>query len=85
MGDIKYSQAIGQDSDNILALFRDEIMINDNEMGVRVLKQREGVLGKAIINWDFHRMNFKSIYAESSANDNNDGSDEPSNKVMSVD
>lgn len=86
LGDIKYSQAIGQDSDNILALFRDEIMINDNEMGVRVLKQREGVLGKAIINWDFHRMNFKSIYAESSADNNSDNrTPEDNDKIMSVD
>lgn len=86
LGDIKYSQAIGQDSDNILALFRDEIMINDNEMGVRVLKQREGVLGKAIINWDFNHMNFKSIYSESSASDNAEsGSEEPNDKIMGVD
>lgn len=64
LGDIKYSQAIGMDSDNILAMYRDEIMYNDNEMGVRVLKQREGVTGKAVINWDFHKMNFRGIYAE---------------------
>lgn len=86
LGDIKYSQAIGQDSDNILALFRDEVMINDNEMGVRVLKQREGVLGKAIINWDFDTMNFKSIYSESVAGDSLDeDSEEDNNKIMSVD
>ena len=85
LGDIKYSQAIGQDSDNILALFRDDIMFNDNEMGVRVLKQREGMTGKAIINWDFNHMNFKSIYAESSASDNNSGDEESSDKVMSID
>ena len=87
LSDIKYSQAIGQDSDNILALFRDEVMINDDEMGVRVLKQREGVLGKAIINWNFRKMNFKSIYAESSATDfeNNGEEDAPSEKTFSVD
>ena len=88
LSDIKYSQAIGQDSDNILALFRDEVMINDDEMGVRVLKQREGVLGKAIINWNFRKMNFKSIYAESSATDfenNGDEEDAPSEKTFSVD
>lgn len=86
LGDIKYSQAIGQDSDNILALFRDEIMINDNEMGVRVLKQREGVLGKAIINWNFNIMNFKSIYSESSANTfEGDETPEDNDKIMSVD
>ena len=87
LGDIKYSQAIGQDSDNILALFRDEIMINDNEMGVRVLKQREGVLGKAIINWNFNIMNFKSIYSESSANtfEGDESTPEDNDKIMSVD
>lgn len=86
LGDIKYSQAIGQDSDNILALFRDEVMINDSEMGVRVLKQREGILGKAIISWDFETMNFKSIYSEDSAGDSLDeDSEEDNNKIMSVD
>ena len=64
LGSIMYTQSIGQDSDNVLALFRDEVMINDKEMGIKVLKQREGVLGKVIINWDFDRMNFKSIYSE---------------------
>lgn len=66
LGSIMYTQSIGQDSDNVLALFRDEVMINDREMGIKVLKQREGVLGKVIINWDFDRMNFKSIYSEGS-------------------
>ena len=68
LGSIMYTQAIGQDSDSVLALFRDEIMLNDREMGIKVLKQREGVLGKVIINWNFDTMNFKSIYAEDSAN-----------------
>lgn len=86
LGDIKYSQAIGQDSDNILALFRDEIMINDNEMGVRVLKQREGVLGKAIINWNFNIMNFKSIYSDSDSGDfDNEDATSDDGKIMSVD
>lgn len=87
LGDIKYTQAIGQDSDNVLALFRDEIMINDKEMGVKVLKQREGILGKVIINWNFNKMNFKSIYAESSEANLNNEDDEPeeNDKIMSVD
>ena len=68
LGSIMYTQAIGQDSDSVLAVFRDEIMLNDREMGIKVLKQREGVLGKVIINWNFDTMNFKSIYAEDSAN-----------------
>lgn len=88
LGSIMYTQSIGQDSDNVLALFRDEIMINDREMGVKVLKQREGVLGKVIINWDFDHMNFKSIYSESTANDDFAGDEttpEDNDKIMSVD
>ena len=82
-----YTQSIGQDSDNVLALFRDEIMINDREMGIKVLKQREGVLGKVIINWDFDKMNFKSIYSESTSSDDfeNDSESEEDSKIMSVD
>lgn len=74
LGSIMYSQSIGQDSDNVLALFRDEIMINDKEMGIKVLKQREGTLGKVTINWDFTIMNFDSIFSENEAED--DFSDE---------
>lgn len=87
LGDIKYSQAIGQDSDNILALFRDEIMFNDNEMGVRVLKQREGVTGKAILSWNFNNMNFKGIYSEhdGGADPNVDSGEETNDKTFSVD
>ena len=88
LGSIMYTQSIGQDSDNVLALFRDEIMINDREMGVKVLKQREGVLGKVIINWDFDHMNFKSIYSESSASDEFSGDEatpEENDKIMNVD
>jgi len=88
LGSIMYTQSIGQDSDNVLALFRDEIMINDKEMGVKVLKQREGVLGKVIINWNFDKMNFKSIYSESSdGNDSSDNSEpeDTNDKIMSVD
>lgn len=66
LGSIMYTQAIGQDSDNVLALFRDEVMINDREMGLKVLKQREGTLGKMTMNWDFDSMNFSEIYMEQS-------------------
>lgn len=74
LGSIMYTQSIGQDSDNVLALFRDEVMINDREMGIRVLKQREGTLGKVTLNWDFTTMNFDSIFSENEAED--DFSDE---------
>jgi replicative DNA helicase len=86
LGSIMYSQAIGQDSDNVLALFRDEVMINDREMGVKVLKQREGVLGKVLIQWDFNRMNFDSIYSESSGDNAEQGytDEEYEGNIMSV-
>lgn len=73
---IMYTQAIGQDSDNIIALYRDEVMRNDDEMGIKVLKQREGSLGKAIVNWNFDNMDFSDIYSEdvdSSTNDHEGG------------
>lgn len=62
---IMYTQAVGQDSDDIWALYRDDIMKADNEMGLKILKQREGDLGKLVLNWDFTTMNFSEIYSES--------------------
>ena len=86
LGSIMYTQSIGQDSDNVLALFRDEVMLNDKEMGIRILKQREGTLGKVIINWDFDRMRFDSIYAEDSVEDvsNDDNDNEDSGKRIDI-
>lgn len=72
LGSIMYTQAIGQDSDNVLALYRDEVMINDREMGLKVLKQREGTLGKMTLNWDFDNMNFSEIYMEQSEDNADD-------------
>ena len=81
LGSIMYTQAIGQDSDNVLALFRDEVMINDHEMGLKVLKQREGTLGKMTLNWDFDCMNFSEIYMEQSDSASDDGDDIPDNTL----
>ena len=55
---------VTHNSDNVLALFRDETMIADQEMGVKVLKQREGECGKVFMQWDFDHMKFGTIYAE---------------------
>ena len=89
LGSIMYAQSVGQDSDNVLALFRDEVMINDKEMGVKVLKQREGVLGKVIISWDFDKMDFKSIYSEDTSGEDNspEGEDsaEDNDRILGVD
>ena len=71
LGNIGYSRAIGADSDVVLALFRDEQMLEDNEMQVKVLKQREGTLGNVMMNWDFNTMDFSAIYSTS---------DDPRNK-----
>lgn len=84
LGSIMYTQSIGQDSDNVLALFRDEIMLNDKEMGIKVLKQREGVLGKVIINWNFDKMDFKSIYSEGSDDNSNENDSDEDSKVIDM-
>lgn len=84
LGSIMYTQSIGQDSDNVLALFRDEVMLNDKEMGIKVLKQREGVLGKVIINWNFDKMDFKSIYSEGSDDNSNENDSDEDSKVIDM-
>lgn len=64
LGDISFSQAIGQDSDNVLTAYRTPIMYTDKEMCVKILKGREGGTGKAMLSWDFSNMQFKEIYNE---------------------
>ena len=55
-------------------------------MGIKVLKQREGVLGKVLIQWDFHRMNFNSIYSESTSDAGGEGytDEEYEDNIMKV-
>lgn len=90
LGDIKYAQAVGQDSDTVIELYRDELMIQDREMGARLLKQREGILGKVIFQWDFDKMNFSDIYYECDESDDNpdednsNSSDEPKGVLNDV-
>ena len=72
MGNIGFSKYIGADSDVVLALFRDEYMIEDHEMGIKILKQREGALGKLFMNWDFRTMNFAPIDNRTSQGDDED-------------
>lgn len=64
LGAIKYSQSTAMDSDNVIFLFREGTMYTDKELGMQILKQREGVLAKIVINWDFDNMNFDDIYLE---------------------
>ena len=64
LGSISYSQSVGMDSDNVFAIFRDETMIKDREMKLKILKQREGGMGTVTLNWDFSKMDFSEIYSE---------------------
>lgn len=87
LGDIKYTQAIGQDSDIVMALYRDEVMINDREMGLSVLKNREGEGGKLTLDWDFSCMHFDEIYGD--VHTEEEGEDEAddlvNNNTLSID
>lgn len=69
LDDIMYTQAVSQDSDDVYALFRDEVMINDNEMCLAIRKQREGGLGKIMFDWNFNEMIFGEIYSQDSEED----------------
>ena len=48
-------------------------MLEDREMKVKVLKQREGTTGSVLLNWDFSTMNFSSIYSDVSQEQANEG------------
>lgn len=72
---IGFSKAIGHDSDVVLSLFQDEIMREDREMKLKVLKQREGVLGSVMLSWDFTTMNFQAIYSKTEEDMSNGDSD----------
>lgn len=67
---IGFSKAIGHDSDVVLGLVRDEEMIEDKEMKVKILKQREGTLGSVVLNWDFSTMDFSTLYSETQSDNN---------------
>lgn len=81
LGNISYSQAIGQDSDCVLAMFRDETMIADKEMGIKVLKQREGECGTVFMTWDFDTMDFNSLYSERESGEVSDNDDDSDSKA----
>lgn len=55
---------VNHNSDVVIALYRDEVMINDHEMGLSVLKNREGEGGKIQLSWDFTCMDLSEIYSE---------------------
>ena len=82
---ISFAQAIGQDSDNVLSAYRDDVMYADKEMGLKVLKSREGMTGKCVIMWDFTCMRFDNIYGESDSSSEVDNSRDMSDNILSVD
>ena len=84
LNSIMYTQAIGQDSDEVMALLRDEIMIADHEAQIKMLKQREGILGKVTMNWDFDHMDFSQIYGDGDKEQSSDN-EEISNNVIGID
>lgn len=81
LDNIGYAKAIGQDSDVVMALFRDEQMLEDHEMKVKILKQREGTLGNVMLNWDFSTMNFDAIYSNVDKKEDNKTSKEKSGVI----
>lgn len=82
LSNISYSQAIGMDSDNVIAMYRDETMIADREACLAVLKQREGERGRVMLNWDFDTMNFKGIYAEREGGEDNEDTYDEDGEVV---
>ena len=72
LSNIGFSKAIGQDSDVVLALSQDEDMREAREMDIKVLKQREGILGKVTLNWDFSTMNFDTVCSTIESDNNAD-------------
>lgn len=85
LGSIMYTQAIGQDSDDVWALFRDEVMIEDREMCLKILKQREGTLGKLFLNWNFDEMDFTEIYSETNEEQEFEAESEETTKDNTLD
>jgi len=62
--DLAFTQAIVNDADIILSLFRTSDMENLSEMLVRSIKIRDGVkLKELLLRWDLDTMNFEEIYA----------------------
>lgn len=62
--DLAFTQAIVNDADIILSLFRTTDMENLNEMLVRSIKIRDGIkLKELLLRWDLDLMDFTEIYA----------------------
>ena len=75
---------VNHNSDVVIAMYRDEVMINDHEMGISVLKNREGDSGKITYSWDFTCMDFSEIYSEMPTEDDGEVGTESSH-TLSID
>ena len=45
-------------------------------MALKVLKQREGILGKILLNWNFDVMDFSEIYADTNEQEDFESEDD---------
>ncbi len=63
-----FSDSIGYDVSNAVAIFQNKDMKANNEMYVRLLKVREGEAKDFTINWDLRRMDF-SVLREDNSNE----------------
>lgn len=62
---ISFAKALSNDCDVVMAIEQDEEMKEEKEMKVKFLKIREGEIpGNIVMNWDFHKMNYETIYIE---------------------
>ena len=59
---IGYSRALGEDSDIIIGMFQSPEMRMANEMGLKLLKHRDGNILNLTCSWDFEEAEFSSLY-----------------------
>jgi len=64
MDNVGYSQSIVQDPDVVIGLFQDDDMERDNEMEIRINKNRRGPLGRFIARWDHEITTYTEMGAE---------------------
>lgn len=59
LSNISYSRSVGQDSDIVLGLHQDEEMKENQQMTVRMLKNRDGAASAADLYWNMDSMEFR--------------------------
>jgi replicative DNA helicase len=61
LGKLAGSLSIGRDSDQVYGLFQDEVMKEEERMEVRLLKNRDGAQGQALMKWKPETMEFTEL------------------------